>query len=182
MSLRRIILFCLDAGAFALPGSLLFLFCHSLWSRSRGGLNWSREGKLWLFASYLLALLKITAIRQAGLGDLSLCRGLESVQLLPLILTLEELKNGLWAFVYPVAGNLLWFLPLGFFLRWLWEKSWKSCLLWSGALSLFIEVCQWLLGSGISDIDDVILNILGGLLGWWLLPYILNFVKKERRT
>ncbi len=179
MPLSRIIAFCLDAAAFALPLGLLFLLGRLLWKRWKGHIDWPHEGKLWLFVTYLLALMKITAIRQAGPGDLSFQRGWESIQLLPLITTVMELKDGLWAFVYPVLGNIIWFLPFGFFLRWLWrEWSWKGCLLLSAVLSLSIEISQWLLGSGISDVDDLIFNVSGALIGWWLLPHFLH--GKER--
>ncbi|MNI31119.1 VanZ like family protein [compost metagenome] len=50
-------------------------------------------------------------------------------------------------------------------------------------MSLFIEIIQGLLGIGASDIDDIILNCLGGLvgiLGYKFLLFILRDEKKVR--
>ena len=49
-----------------------------------------------------------------------------------------------------------------------WGTLPKVALTGAG-LSLGIEVMQWVLGSGISDIDDVIFNVAGAVLGYWLL-------------
>ena len=50
-------------------------------------------------------------------------------------------------------------------------------------MSLFIEIIQGVLGIGASDIDDIILNCLGGLvgvLGYKFLLFILRDEKKVR--
>ena len=73
-----------------------------------------------------------------------------------------------WKRERNVLGNLIWFVPLGFFLRWLYSRlTWKGCLWLAAALSTGIELFQWLLQSGISDIDDIIFNTIGALLGWY---------------
>ena len=42
-------------------------------------------------------------------------------------------------------------------------------MLLSGAgLSICIELMQYLLMTGVTDVDDVLLNALGALLGWGL--------------
>ncbi|WMT43428.1 VanZ family protein [Paenibacillus sp. D2_2] len=56
-------------------------------------------------------------------------------------------------------------------------------LLFIFIVSLFIEIIQGLLGIGASDIDDLILNCLGGLvgiLGYKFLLFILPDEKKVR--
>ena len=167
MSWEQILEFTIDAAAFALPIGFIFLFFRFLWKR--GKLEWKRESLLGLFVTYLAALLKITAIRQADWSVLLQYHSMEGVQLTPLLYTLRELSNGLWAFLYPVMGNLIWFVPLGFFLCLLRKEMSGTRVLWiSAGLSLSIELSQWLLQTGVSDIDDVIFNSLGGLLGWWL--------------
>ena len=179
MSLERILKFSLDAAAFALPMGLLFLLGRLLWNQGKA--KWTRELPMALFVTYLAALLKITAIRQTDWLNLFGPHTLETVQLIPLLYTWRELENGLWAFLYPVLGNLLWFVPLGFFLRWLWRRiTWQKTLKIGAILSLGIELCQWLLQSGISDIDDVIFNSLGALLGWSLFGLWKNFCEKRR--
>lgn len=71
--------------------------------------------------------------------------------------------------VYPVCGNVLWFLPLGMLLPRLWPRRFASgwaVLAAAALLSVSIEMLQWLFGSGVSDVDDVLFNAAGGWLGW----------------
>ena len=172
MSWERIMDFSLDAVAFALP--LGFLFFVGIMIVRKASLR-RRDAVLTLFVTYLAALLKITALRQAGLSAVFETHSMSSIQLLPLIYTIQELGNGLWAFLYPVLGNIIWFVPMGFFLPWLWRGIRKRTVLLIAAMSsLSIEFCQWLLQSGVSDIDDVIFNSLGALVGYWLFVAIFQ--------
>jgi glycopeptide antibiotics resistance protein len=74
---------------------------------------------------------------------------------------------------YPVAGNMIWFIPLGILLPCCWRTKGRRggagrVLLAALLLSLSIEAMQWLWGAGVSDIDDVIFNGIGGILGYGL--------------
>jgi glycopeptide antibiotics resistance protein len=62
---------------------------------------------------------------------------------------------------------MLVFLPLGFFPALLFRKArwWRSVLI-GGGISTFVEFGQFFLMRQ-SDIDDVLLNALGALLGYW---------------
>lgn len=76
-------------------------------------------------------------------------------------------RNGLWDAVWiNFPGNIIMFLPFGFFAGLLLDKPkwWKSTLITFG-ISFFIEVFQLFVSRG-TDIDDLILNTLGGLLGY----------------
>jgi len=70
--------------------------------------------------------------------------------------------------VANVAGNILLFIPLGFFVPLLRHRSTSAGRV--GALafgtSLLLELIQLLTGLGGFDVDDLILNVLGGLIGW----------------
>jgi len=63
--------------------------------------------------------------------------------------------------------NMLLFIPLGFMLPCIWKKYkvlWKTAL--SGiTVSLIIELSQ-LFNRRITDIDDLLMNTLGALIGW----------------
>lgn len=76
------------------------------------------------------------------------------------------IKNGLWDAIWVnFPGNIIMFLPFGFFAGLLMDKPgwWKSTLVTFG-VSFFIECFQLLVSRG-TDVDDLILNTLGGLLG-----------------
>ena len=67
-----------------------------------------------------------------------------------------------------LLSNILIFIPLGFFSALLWRKGrwWKS-LFFGTLTSVFIETVQFFIGRS-TDIDDVILNTSGTLLGFWI--------------
>lgn len=89
--------------------------------------------------------------------------------------------------VEEVLGNVAAFLPLGLLLPILFEKlrSWKNILLCSLFLSVGIELIQLAeslitrIPGHTTDIDDVILNFIGGALGY-LLFLALQAVWKSR--
>ena len=71
-------------------------------------------------------------------------------------------------------GNIEIFLPFGFLLFFILKKppSLKQVAVLTLALSLFIELIQASLNLGVFDIDDLILNLLGGVLGYYLAKMI----------
>jgi glycopeptide antibiotics resistance protein len=85
--------------------------------------------------------------------------------------------------LFVTGANVLLTLPLGFFLGYMFRLNWKQVLLISFLTSLFFELVQL---SGvffiyprpyrIADVDDLISNTLGGMLGYVitrkLLPHL----------
>ena len=65
-----------------------------------------------------------------------------------------------------VFGNVIAFAPLGAFLPLLRRRTgiWTNLLI-VVCTSVAVEIIQGVFGLGASDIDDVILNTLGGLIG-----------------
>ena len=83
--------------------------------------------------------------------------------------TLEQLRLGPWKFIYHTLGNLLWFVPMGILLPLLRPRCrWYHALLAGAAVSLAVEVLQFILGTGEPDVDDLTLNALGALIGYAL--------------
>jgi glycopeptide antibiotics resistance protein len=71
-------------------------------------------------------------------------------------------------FIINFLGNIVMFMPVGFFLPLLWDKaSLKKTVLIGFFSSLFIELCQLPFVRG-TDIDDLWMNTLGVLLGFWI--------------
>ena len=75
---------------------------------------------------------------------------------------------GSYWFAFLFFGNIAMFFPIGFFPALLWRKPrwWKSLLIGFFA-SLAIESIQFFINRG-TDLDDLILNTLGGLGGYWI--------------
>lgn len=69
-----------------------------------------------------------------------------------------------WGPWLNLIGNIVLFLPVGYLARLRLGKIWKATL-FSMVASLSIEVAQYALAAGYSDIDDLLINTAGGALG-----------------
>lgn len=69
-------------------------------------------------------------------------------------------------FLVNIVGNIVMFMPWGFGLLLLWKKRQRffSAAAYSLALPVLIEACQLFTGRSV-DVDDLLLNFLGGCLG-----------------
>lgn len=87
------------------------------------------------------------------------------------------------AWLYIVL-NLALFLPLGVLLPLLGTRfqkvTWVLGL--AAVLSLAVELLQFALRRGSTDIDDWFLNVLGAFLGWCLLRFVLGLKKREKKA
>lgn len=84
-------------------------------------------------------------------------------------------------FIKNVIGNILLFIPLGMFLTYKFEtKKIYHIFFLTLYFSFFIEVIQLLIGR-VFDVDDILLNVVGGLIGYciyMLFFYLLKILKK----
>ena len=93
---------------------------------------------------------------------------------------------GAFAWITNLFGNVLIFMPFGFFLpmgsR---KKSFFKTAVSSFELSLAIEVFQLVSKVGCFDVDDLMLNTFGGILGYfcfWICTQISRrYVKNNKR-
>ena len=69
--------------------------------------------------------------------------------------------------ILNLVGNVVLFVPIGFLLPLVFPRlEWRNALVVAAACGLTIEGTQALLRMGIFDIDDVILNALGVMIGF----------------
>lgn len=135
-----------------------------------------------LFVFYLFVLLKVTLFRTAVtlfdiyFGDkngyvTSLETAYERANFIPfysiyyyLISRQEPLEVGL----VNVFGNILLFIPFGFLLPLTLRRfrTLTSALALMALTSLVFEVTQMLMAIGVFDIDDVLFNAVGGMIGY----------------
>lgn len=83
-----------------------------------------------------------------------------------------------------LVGNIIGFVPFGFLLPMLSEKfrNFFVVTLATFYLSLAYEGLQYLTGFGSFDVDDLILNTLGGILGFVAFKILLQMVKFKNKT
>lgn len=84
-------------------------------------------------------------------------------------------------FFKNVIGNMIMFIPFGFFTSYFLKlKKSYSILLLTLLISITIEITQLLIGR-VFDVDDIFLNIIGGLIGYFIFSIIYKnkSLKKE---
>ncbi|ABX43825.1 VanZ family protein [Lachnoclostridium phytofermentans ISDg] len=90
---------------------------------------------------------------------------------------------GLEGFLVNMVGNVVAFMPFGFCLPMisLKRRGFFSILFWSFGLSLTIETIQLLYQIGTFDVDDLLLNTIGGVLGYISYKIMLAIYLVYRR-
>lgn len=132
---------------------------YALFRRMRG--KETTVGRL-ACAFYFAALIEITVLRGGVEWNAFFAVPRDAFQWIPLRTTLDQLHRGTWPFIYHVVGNLVWFVPLGLLLR--RRPAWHA-LVAGALLSAAIEGMQCVLMTGMPDVDDVLLNAAGALIG-----------------
>lgn len=100
---------------------------------------------------------------------------------------IADIKNDMpLASIVQILGNILLFIPIGFYLPILKNKNLKDVAITGFILSMYIESTQLLINTILGynyrsvDVDDIILNISGALLGYLIFkiinPYIRNII------
>ena len=89
----------------------------------------------------------------------------------------EEL--GVFAVFSNLFGNILIFMPFGFFISMASSsRGFFKTLFYSLLLSLGVEVMQLITRVGSLDVDDIFLNTLGGVLGY-IIFVICNAIRRR---
>ncbi|KAF0226878.1 MAG: VanZ family [Erysipelotrichaceae bacterium] len=80
--------------------------------------------------------------------------------------------SGFGLFLYNVIGNMLILIPFGYFFPMVNKsvKKWWIFLLVALVFILCIEAMQYVSMSGSLDVDDVLLNLMGAMIGYLLCP------------
>lgn len=100
-----------------------------------------------------------------------------SINIVPFDMIFEQ------GFTINVWGNVLMFIPLGVY----FADNMKQFRFWKvlGGIigtSLAIEVLQYIFKCGASDIDDIILNTIGGLLGIFIYLLLKSISKSKEQV
>lgn len=82
-----------------------------------------------------------------------------------------------------LAGNVIGFMPFGFLMPILSKKflNLKVISLATFCLSLAFELTQLIFRFGNFDVDDLILNTLGGVLGYFVLSLLFKLIYRIRK-
>ncbi|WP_261807168.1 VanZ family protein [Lapidilactobacillus luobeiensis] len=148
--------------------------------------RWGHELLLGLFTFYLLLLLALTVFRGIYFPWQIKIYWHRSPAVINWTVLTETLKlqyaRSQLDFLYNFYGNILWFIPFGFLWPLLRVKHRPNLLLTllAGALlSAVIETLQFFLATGVTDIDDLIFNTVGAVIGYCL--YLIVIPRRIRR-
>ena len=135
--------------------------------------DWKRECALGLFILFMLGLLVLalegnyqTPSKMLQDAGRRLSSG-QAINMIPFHTISSFFRHFIpGVFMVNIVGNVVMFIPWGFGLPFLWKKrqSAFSVVLFSTLLPVFIETTQLFIGRSV-DIDDLILNFAGGLIG-----------------
>lgn len=89
---------------------------------------------------------------------------------------------GMQAVMLNLAGNVAAFMPFGFFLPVFSVrcKKFLNTVFYSFELSLLVELIQLVTKVGSFDVDDIILNTLGGALGFVGYKMVRSWWRRKR--
>ncbi len=119
------------------------------------------------FVIYILSLIALLFFGSANRGYEYRSVNLVPFKTIEMYLTTTVLSDSVK--ILNLAGNVLIFTPLGFYLSVFSHKiHFFFRVLILLAVPVLVEVLQYVFKTGASDIDDVILNFLGGLLGMFI--------------
>ncbi len=140
---------------------------------------------LWLFMLvYTAAVVYIVFFSRRRRG---LVWSPNMVNLVPLLNTIRDHRNivdiGWWNYWDNIFGNIALFVPLPTLVASLSGlRDWRWLVAIGVAVSVLIEVTQYVLEVGVPDIDDVILNGTGVLLGVLLWEWVFRKIHRRRLT
>ena len=131
------------------------------------------------FAAYLLLMLWLLFIRHRGIPAVDYWSQLQGrVNLVPFssmgsmlrALWYNPYPAVLWTVVYNIGGNIVMFVPLGFFLRALFPgcRGFWRCMAAVAVIMSAVELCQLFTLRGFCEVDDVMLNLSGAAIGFWI--------------
>lgn len=121
-----------------------------------------------VFILYVLCLYSVVTYQDINYGGINLIPFKE----------MFRYEIGSYKFIKNIIGNILLFIPYGFFSSYyLNNKKIGTNVLLCLIASSCIEIIQYYIGR-VFDIDDIILNVLGGFIGC-LLFVALNAIKNK---
>lgn len=73
--------------------------------------------------------------------------------------------------------NIAFFIPLGLLIP---IKNWKAVVITAVVFSTVIEITQYIGGFGLAELDDVICNTLGAMVGFWITMILYKLLVNSR--
>ena len=134
-----------------------------------------------IFIIYFLLLMRFTIFKYASITNPLEAFFLRTREynIVPLKATLQMIRGlSPIRLIENLAGNIILFVPFGILLP-LAFKIEKKTILFGCLVSCFIEAMQFAFAMGAADVDDIILNTLGAVIGYLFYIIAKHIFKKQ---
>ncbi|AYF84304.1 VanZ family protein [Bacillus thuringiensis] len=191
-------MYMINCSLFIILGVICYLIVRGILivTKNKKHVIWWKEIISFLFVVYICMVVAVTLF-PLPIGFPSNLENLNrSVNIIPFASIIKDINQIGSAYdgdalfmigliVRNVGGNILLLMPLGFLAPILWDKykKFKNTILLGFSISASIELLQLIqsLFSGvgrITDIDDVICNVLGSIFGYCIYKILLKLSTK----
>ncbi|PGZ55857.1 hypothetical protein COE56_02870 [Bacillus anthracis] len=191
-------MYMINGSAFILLGIICYLIVRIIFigMKRKKDVNWWKELISFLFAIYIGMVVAVTLFPIPIGFPKNINHISPSINMIPFASIIEDIgKIGIaydgdvlfmiGLIVRNVGGNILLFMPLGFLAPIIWDtfKKAKNTIILGLVISISIELLQlieslfseWL---RITDIDDVICNVIGSIVGYFIYKIIIMLAAK----
>lgn len=124
---------------------------------------------------YFMLLAYVTFFsRRRGLEDRGF-RNNANLYFMSKLYTYNDLDpKGKFYFIQDILGNIILFVPFVMSVTFLFpaKKSYRELFFLMLFTTLSIESLQYIFDIGVFDIDDIVLNLVGGVIGMFLFNHI----------
>lgn len=156
----------------ALPVSAIVLIVNYCSMQRKHSVLWKQILSRCLFAFYLVMLLAVTFLGRADV---------EGVSIIPFSSYIEAWKKASLIAWRNIAINIIMFIPFGFLLPLIFKKADNllQISVFTAVFSLGIEFLQMLSHRGVFEIDDIINNFIGSIIGYTILKSICKYIENK---
>lgn len=136
--------------------------------------------------AYLVVLIRIVLFKQVALYNLFAAIGSmeRTISIIPFKSLLDMINNNISVtrILENILGNIAIFIPFGLLLPIVQKDKSKKIILYGLITSALIEIIQYVFALGSSDIDDLMLNTLGTVIGYLLYKIIHKKARADTLT
>ena len=138
--------------------------------KSNKKIHFSKEIPNLFFMIYILCLFQIVTSQ-----DISGINGIN----IDFFSELTRYEVGTRLFYRNIIGNIVLFIPFSFFIAHIFKvKNHLIMYLFTLLISLTIETTQLYIGRSF-DVDDILLNVIGGIIGFLIYNFVSKIVFKN---
>ncbi|MGE7863663.1 VanZ family protein [Bacillus mobilis] len=191
-------MYMIKGSVFIVVGVICYLIvrCIFIGMKSKKGVNWWKELISFLFAIYIGMVIAVTLFPIPIGFSTSIEHIRLSINIIPFVSIIKDIGEIGIAYdgdvlfmigiiVRNVGGNILLLMPLGFLAPIIWDKfkELKNTILLGLVISISIELLQLMESlfsrwGRITDIDDVICNVIGSIVGYFIYKITLMLASK----